>query len=82
MNLQQDGFAGGNHIRRYNGQEIQIVEHWFQHSLLLSAEHLDPAWGPSHVDDLNDQHLEQILALSPELTILGTGKQRALFHSP
>ena len=79
MNLLQESRSPGYHIRRYCTSKIVIGEQYFQRSLLLAPDHLDGQWGPNHSDALTLEHLQQIQSLNPELMILGTGTQRALF---
>lgn len=82
MNLLQESHSPGHHIRRYSATEIVIGEAHFGRSLLLAPDQLDAAWGPNLIEALTLQHLQQIQALEPELILLGTGSQRALFTSP
>jgi uncharacterized protein len=82
MNLLQESRSPGYHIRRYSNNEIVIGDTHIQRSLLLAPDHLDERWGPDHPDSLTLEQLQQMQRLSPELLILGTGPQRALFNRP
>lgn len=42
-------------------------------SFILSPRHLIRDWAPATVEDLLSEHLEALLALQPELILLGTG---------
>lgn len=42
-------------------------------SLIISPEQVVPDWPPQHPDDLTGGDLEMILALGPELILIGTG---------
>jgi len=50
-------------------------------SFIVSPQQLLRDWAPTHVDNLQAQHLEAIIALKPELVLLGTGS-RLTFPSP
>ena len=62
-----------NLIRGYSSQEIRIGEQRLQGSCLVSAESLIADWAPKTFADLATEHLEPVLALKPELVLLGTG---------
>jgi uncharacterized protein len=42
-------------------------------SFILSPRHLIRDWAPTSIEDLVSEHLEALLALQPELILLGTG---------
>lgn len=66
-----------NLIRAYSPQEIRIGEQRLQASCIVTADKLISNWGPASFAELTPAHLEAILALQPELVLLGTGpKQR------
>ena len=62
-----------NLIRGYSAQEIRVGEQRLQGSCIVSAEELIAEWAPKVFADLAPEHLEPILALKPELVLLGTG---------
>jgi uncharacterized protein len=62
-----------NLIRGYSSQEIRIGELRLQASCIVSADSLIEAWAPQSFAELSPEHLEAILALKPELVLLGTG---------
>ena len=62
-----------NLIRGYSAQEIRIGEQRLQSSCIVSADQLITEWTPQTSADLAPEHLEPILALKPELVLLGTG---------
>lgn len=43
-------------------------------SVVVSSERLMEHWPPQHVDQLIAPHLTQLLELSPEIVLIGTGK--------
>ncbi len=50
-------------------------------SLIITPERLVPDWPPTDLSQLTVVHLEEIVALEPELVLLGTGK-RLRFPDP
>ena len=42
-------------------------------SFIVSPRHLLRDWAPTHIDELQAEHIEAILELKPELVLLGTG---------
>ena len=62
-----------NLIRGYSSQEIRIGEHRLQTSCIVSADSLVDDWSPKTFAELAPEHLDSILALKPELVLLGTG---------
>jgi uncharacterized protein len=62
-----------NLIRGYSATEIRIGEHRVQRSCIVTADRLITDWEPESFADLTAAHLEAILALTPEVVLLGTG---------
>jgi uncharacterized protein len=62
-----------NLIRGYSSQEIRIGERRLFGSCIVGAESLIAEWIPKSFAELAEEHLEPILALKPELVLLGTG---------
>jgi uncharacterized protein len=68
----EPGFAA-NLVRGYTDAEIRIGEQRVRTSCLVSADALITPWGPASFAELRVAHLETLLALAPELVLLGTG---------
>ena len=62
-----------NLIRGYSAQEIRIGDRRLQASCIVTADTLIADWEPASFAALAPSHLEAILALQPELVLLGTG---------
>jgi len=62
-----------NLIRSYSLQEIRIGEQSLRASCIVTADTLVTDWAPASFAELRPEHLEAILALKPELVLLGTG---------
>ena len=71
-----------NLIRGYSAQEIRIGEQRLQGSCIVSADNLITEWPPKTFADLAPEHLEAILALKPELVLLGTGATQRFPPAP
>ena len=73
--------TGANLIRGYSATEIRIGERSVQRSCTITADRLITDWEPESFADLAAAHLEAILALTPEVVLLGTGATQR-FASP
>jgi uncharacterized protein len=62
-----------NLIRGYSPQEIRVGSQRLTASCIITADTLITQWEPASFADLTPEHLESILALKPELVLLGTG---------
>jgi uncharacterized protein len=65
--------AHPNLIRSYSGAEIRIGERRVERSCIVTADQLITDWPPASFAQLEPAHLELILALGPELVLLGSG---------
>ena len=66
--------ASGTHlIRGYSADEIRIGEQSVRSSCIVTADRLITDWEPQSFAELEVAHLDPILALAPELVLLGTG---------
>ncbi|MBP6514090.1 MAG: Mth938-like domain-containing protein [Steroidobacteraceae bacterium] len=68
-------------VRSYSARELRAAEHVFTSSVILSADHHVADWPPRSPEDLTVEHLAAILALEPEVVLLGTGT-RQVFPDP
>lgn len=59
-----------------NLQSLETVSH----SFLLTPTHLERDWSPEHFEQLEPVHVEPMLALEPELVLLGTGARLRFPH--
>ncbi|HYL04275.1 MAG TPA: MTH938/NDUFAF3 family protein [Steroidobacteraceae bacterium] len=64
---------GANLIRGYSDSEVRIGTHSVRRSCILTAATLITDWEPDSFAELRLAHLERILALEPEVVVLGTG---------
>ena len=62
-----------NLIRGYSESEVRIGEQTVRGSCIVTADTLITQWEPQSFAELRPRHLEALLALGPELVLLGTG---------
>jgi len=67
-------------ITGYGPGSIRVGQTEHTCSLVVTAGHLIADWPPQTLADLRPDHFEPILALEPELLILGTGPRHALLE--
>jgi uncharacterized protein len=70
---------GDHHfIRSISDRGIRIGDAYYQRSLIVSAQDLVTDWAPQCPEDLEPAHLQEIIALHPEVVLLGTGARQHL----
>ncbi|QKK02321.1 MAG: hypothetical protein HND55_06450 [Pseudomonadota bacterium] len=76
--------TAGNHylIGRIEDRGICIGDRWYRRSLVVGARYLDPEWPVSALEQLDENAAEPLIALQPELVIIGIGqRQQILPHA-
>jgi uncharacterized protein len=81
MRFTLDSTAGVNLIRAYRRGEIRVNDETFKTSVIVSASQIHAEPGLHGVDDLEAELAARVLALRPELVLLGTG-ERQIFPAP
>lgn len=81
LNLTED--KPGNHhvVRSVERDRIIVDDQHLNHSVIVGARLLDTDWPVASLDDLTEQTIEPLLALEPEVVILGAGT-RPRFPTP
>ena len=69
----------GDHlfIRSVSEAGIQVVDDFYKTSIVLSAREIIPDWPVKSIDDFEQEHLERVLELNPEIVLIGTGNKQA-----
>jgi uncharacterized protein len=81
MDLSQD-LPGAHHVIRWvQSDAVSVDDRPVAQSFLLTPQALQEDWGPASVDELDEDALERVLALKPEVLLLGTGG-RQRFPAP
>jgi len=70
-----------NLVRACTAAQIRVRDHVITSSAILTGEKLVLDWPPRSVATLTPDHLRTVLALEPELILLGTG-ERQCFPDP
>lgn len=65
-----------NLVRSCTSTEIRVRDQVIRTSAILTADQLVLDWVPRAVGALRAEHLEPVLALGPELILLGTGEHQ------
>lgn len=78
MKLQSDPHSGANTITGYGDGYVEINKTPYSHAVLISSDGAISDWPIKAFEDLEPGHFEQMLALKPELIIIGTGNKQHL----
>jgi uncharacterized protein len=73
MKIQLESGLGQNLIRGYAPGRITINEQVYTGSLIVTPQRIIADWPPVAFADLLTGHFEAMVALQPEVVILGTG---------
>jgi len=76
MKLTDEKIAGIHLIRSYAPGEVRIGDVVIRGSCLVKADQLLEDWRPQSVADLSVADLEVVLAMKPELVVLGSGPRQ------
>jgi uncharacterized protein len=63
-------------VRRAGAHEVVIVDRPFTSSIILTRDQVIDAWGITDVAAMTPAHVEPILALQPDVVLLGTGARQ------
>ena len=75
MKIELDSLGPGrNRIDAYDVGQVTIANNVYHSSLLVSPDSIVSNWSPKIFSELDITHIEQIITLTPEIVILGTGK--------
>jgi len=76
MDLSLERPEGYLFVRRVGTHGITLIDRELDRSLLLAPDRVIEGWAITDAKALNASHVDDILALQPELVILGTGEQQ------
>ena len=63
-------------VRRADARSVTIVDRPFTDSIILARDKVIDDWGVSDVAAMTPEHVEPILALQPDVVLLGTGARQ------
>ena len=81
MKFTLDRPASPHVVRGYAPGLLRIGEREIDRSVVVSARRLIDDWRPQRIDELTAADLEPVLALEPEVLLLGSGA-RQVFPAP
>ena len=76
MPLAEDIITARYSIQAYDRGQITINETRYTSSLILSPEQLISPWPVESVEQLNGDHLDDVIKLQPDVVLLGTGEKQ------
>ncbi len=65
-----------NVVRAYSPSELRIGEHSIRASCIVTADRLITDWEPHCFEALQPAHLAALLALEPQIVLLGSGAEQ------
>ena len=77
MDLSLDRPEGFLFVRRVGARSITLIDRELSESFLLAPEQVIEHWPITAADALDAGHVQALLALRPELVLLGTGERQA-----
>lgn len=61
-------------IRSVSEEGICVHKDYYTSPFIISGERIVPDWGVGSIDDINEENLQKIFDLQPEVILIGTGK--------
>jgi uncharacterized protein len=77
-----DSARNAHSIRGYGAEGVRVGDRTLRASLIISAEQLVEDWRPASVADLVPEDFGPVLALQPEVVLLGTGRSQRFPDHP
>lgn len=77
MRFHQDSGSAGNLIRSYGPGEIKINDTAFNRPVIVSSSAIEPGPAIAAAVELTAPHAAALLALGPEVVLLGTGPKQS-----
>jgi uncharacterized protein len=71
----------GHLINGYAPGRVVVDGRSYREGLIVSPERIVEGWGPAAAGELTVDHIRDLLALEPQVIVIGTG-QRQVFPSP
>ena len=80
MRLHQSITTDVNLITACSGERILVNNQPYMSSLIVTRETITTDWRPTALTELEDHDLDLVVALDPEVVLLGTGDHMAFPH--
>ena len=75
MELTRETECGQYQIKSFAPGELAINNHIYKKSLILTPRQIIINWPPQQLSELTQEHLQLIIALKPDIVLIGTGSQ-------
>lgn len=76
MPLVEDIITARYSIQGYDDNHVRINETRYTHSLILAPDELISPWPVQSIEQLQPSHVEDIVALNPDVVLLGSGMRQ------
>ena len=63
-------------IRSVSSEGIRVHNDFYKSSFIISGQRIIPEWDVKTIDDIDEETLQVIFDLQPEVILLGTGKSQ------
>ncbi|MBU6417453.1 MAG: hypothetical protein KJS83_09825, partial [Xanthomonadaceae bacterium] len=63
-------------VRRADARTVVIVDRSFSASIILTRDKVIDDWGVTDIAAMTSDHVEPIVALKPDVVLLGTGEHQ------
>lgn len=64
-------------MRSIDAAGIRINDEYYTRPLIISGRQIVPAWNVNTIADINEETLQPIFSMQPELVLIGCGKTQA-----
>lgn len=69
LEVPQDQFF----VRSVSEKGIRVHQDYFSQPFILSGQRIIPDWDVTSVEDINEENLQALFELQPEVVLIGTG---------
>ncbi len=80
MKLHLTQSEGNNLITGYGDDYIEVNKQRYSQAVVVMADRLSLDWPASSFDALSEAHFNALLALAPDVVLLGTGRKHCFAH--
>jgi len=80
MRFSLDTDTSKHFIKNYGPGWINVSEQQIHRSVIVTPNQVVTDWPPQTFTDLEEQHFTAIMALEPEIVLLGTGSRQQFPH--
>lgn len=77
MDINRHKFQGKYRLSGYEPGIITVNDTQYTHSIVLTPNELMTAWPPQTTPDITADHLAELIALKPDIILIGTGTKHA-----